>query len=64
MAHNVYSIVSSRKMKWQDTPIAFQTRVKCTEHEDKLRCVRYLVWGLIFEVLFCIAALAAWLGIH
>jgi hypothetical protein len=61
MAHNVYSIVSSRKMKWQHTPIVLPTKVEYAEPEDRLGCARCVVWGLIFEAAFCIAALAAWL---
>lgn len=61
MAHNVYSIVSSRKMKWQDAPIVFPTEVEYSEHEDRLGCARCLVWGLIFEAVFCIVAVSAWL---
>jgi hypothetical protein len=64
MAHNVYSIASSRKMKWQASPIVFPTKVEYPEPEDKLGCVRCLVWGAVFEALFCVAALAAWLSIH
>ena len=61
MAHNVYSIVSPRKMKWQDTPIVLPIKVEYPEHEDKLGCARCLVWGIIFEAVLCIAAIAAWL---
>jgi hypothetical protein len=64
MAHNVYSIVSSRKMKWQDTPIVFPTKVEYPEHEDRLGCARCLVWGLVFEAVLSIVAVAAWLTWH
>jgi hypothetical protein len=55
MTHNVYSIEWSRKM-----PIVFPK----AEHEDKLCCARCLVWGVIFEAVFCIAAIVAWLSIR
>jgi hypothetical protein len=56
MTHNVHSIEWSRK-----TPIMFPTKVEYPEHEDKLGCARCLVWGVIFEAVFCIAAIGAWL---
>jgi hypothetical protein len=61
MAHNVYSIAPSKKMKWQDMPIMFPTKIEYPEHEDKLGWARCLIWGLVFEAAFSIAALAAWL---
>jgi hypothetical protein len=48
-------------MKWQDAPIVFPTEVEYSEHEDRLGCARCLVWGLIFEAVFCIVAVSAWL---
>jgi hypothetical protein len=61
MAHNVYSIVSSRKMKWQDKPVVFPAKFKYPRYGDKLGCPRCLVWGVIFEGVFCIVAVSAWL---
>jgi hypothetical protein len=56
MAHNAHSIEWSRK-----TPIVFPTK---PEHEDKLGCVRGLVWGVIFEAVFSIAAIVVWLSVR
>jgi hypothetical protein len=64
MPHNIYSIASSRKMKWQDTLIVLPAKVEYPEHEDGLGCARGLVWGLIFEAVLCIVAIAAWLTWH
>jgi hypothetical protein len=49
MAHNVHSIVSSSKMKWQHMPIVLPTKVEYPEPENRLGCARCLVWGLVFK---------------
>ncbi len=64
MAHNVYSIVSSRKMKWLGTPSVFPPKVEYFEHEDNLGCVRCLVWAVILEAVFSILAIGVWLSVR
>jgi hypothetical protein len=32
--------------------------------EDRLGCVRSIVWIVFIEVVVCVAALAVWLSIH
>jgi hypothetical protein len=49
-------------MKWQNTPIVSPTKLEYPEHEDELGCARCLVWGIIFDAVFCIAAMAVWLA--
>jgi hypothetical protein len=61
MTHNPCSIGRGQQ-EWlgKRSQMVFPTELIDSRHEDKVGCVRCLVWGFLFEGAICAALVVGW----